>query len=170
MALVATLHLVAAAAQGGARQPSRRPAPPTKKAAPAPAPAPKKFTLKAGVLFDFDKATLTAQGKSDLDILYSDIQAANPQDKAITVVGYTDRMGSEAYNQKLSQARAQTVADYLNGKGIAGNIIKAEGRGESDPVTGNTCDKVKPRAKLINCLEPDRRVELLVTGLIPVKK
>lgn len=151
-----------------------KPAPaPMPAPAPAPAakpmPAPKKFSLKADVLFKHDKSDLQPQGKQDLDALYSEIQQTNPERKTIKVIGYADRTGSAKYNQKLSESRAQTVAKYLTAKGIAGDVIEAEGRGENDPVTGNTCDKVAPRAKLISCLEPDRRVELEVTGMVAGK-
>ncbi|MGU0171886.1 OmpA family protein [Escherichia coli] len=73
-------------------------------------------------------------------------------------MGYTDRIGSDAYNQGLSERRAQSVVDYLISKGIPADKISARGMGESNPVTGNTCDNVKQRAGLIGCLAPDRRV------------
>lgn len=81
------------------------------------------------------------------------------------VLGFTDRIGSDAYNRGLSEKRAQSVVDYLISKGIPSNKISARGMGESNPVTGNTCDNVKPRAALIECLGPDRRVEIEVKGV-----
>lgn len=142
--------------------------------APAPAPAPeptpepqvttKHFTLKSDVLFNFNKATLKAEGQQALDQLYSQLSNMDPKDGSAAVLGYTDRIGSEAYNQKLSEKRAQTVVDYLIAKGIPADKISARGMGKSNPVTGNTCDGVKPRAALIECLAPDRRVEIEVKG------
>ena len=79
----------------------------------------KQFTLSSDVLFDFNKATLKPQAGQALDTLYSQIEEARPKDGSATVIGYTDRIGSEAYNQKLSEQRARTVADYLIG-GAAG--------------------------------------------------
>ncbi|WP_058913135.1 porin OmpA [Entomohabitans teleogrylli] len=136
--------------------------------APAPAPAPevqtKHFTLKSDVLFNFNKSTLKPEGQQALDQLYSQLSNLDPKDGAVVVLGYTDRIGSDAYNQKLSQQRAQSVVDYLISKGIPGSKISAQGMGESNPVTGSTCDNVKARAALIDCLAPDRRVEIEVRG------
>ena len=106
-------------------------------AAPAPAPEPvmvdKQFTLSSDVLFDFNKATLKPQAGQALDTLYSQIEEARPKDGSATVIGYTDRIGSEAYNQKLSEQRARTVADYLIGKGLPAGKVNVEGRGKQSP-------------------------------------
>jgi len=137
--------------------------------APAPAPAPevqtKHFTLKSDVLFNFNKATLKPEGQQALDQMYSQLSNLDPKDGSVVVLGYTDRIGSDAYNQGLSEKRAQSVVDYLVSKGIPSNKISARGMGESNPVTGNTCDNVKARAALIDCLAPDRRVEIEVKGI-----
>ena len=136
--------------------------------APAPAPAPevatKHFTLKSDVLFNFNKATLKPEGQQALDQLYTQLSNMDPKDGSAVVLGYTDRIGSEAYNQQLSEKRAQSVVDYLVAKGIPAGKISARGMGKSNPVTGNTCDNVKARAALIDCLAPDRRVEIEVKG------
>ena len=81
------------------------------------------------------------------------------------VMGYTDRIGSDANNQALSEARARTVANFLIGKGLPADKVSIQGNGESNPVTGTQCDDVKARAALIDCLAPDRRVEIRVTGV-----
>lgn len=90
--------------------------------APAPAPAPevttKTFTLKSDVLFNFNKATLKPEGQQALDQLYTQLSNMDPKDGSAVVLGYTDRIGSEQYNQKLSEKRAQSVVDYLVAKGI----------------------------------------------------
>lgn len=102
--------------------------------APAPAPAPevqtKHFTLKSDVLFNFNKATLKPEGQAALDQLYS--QLSNwIEDGSVVVLGYTDRIGSDAYNRGLSERRAQSVVDYLISKGIPADKISARGMGES---------------------------------------
>ncbi|PIJ51353.1 porin OmpA [Erwinia sp. OLTSP20] len=140
-------------------------------AAPAPAPAPapvvqtKRFTLKSDVLFNFNKATLKPEGQQALDQLYSQLSSMDPKDGSVIVLGYTDRIGSDQYNQKLSEKRAQSVVDYLVSKGIPSNKISARGMGKSDPVTGSTCNSVKGRNAQISCLAPDRRVEIEVKGI-----
>ena len=86
----------------------------------------------------------------------------------IIAVGHADRIASEDYNQKLSEARAQAVKDYLAQQGARGNTITAEGKGESQPVTGDACKKLGAERgnnkKLVECLQPDRRVEIEVLG------
>ncbi|RRO06537.1 porin OmpA [Pectobacterium aquaticum] len=137
--------------------------------APTPAPAPvvetKRFTLKSDVLFNFNKATLKAEGQQSLDQLYTQLSSLDPKDGSVVVLGFTDRLGSEQYNKALSEKRAQSVVDYLVSKGIPANKVSARGLGKSQPVTGSTCDSVKPRAALIDCLAPDRRVEIEVKGI-----
>ncbi|MDY6321747.1 MAG: OmpA family protein [Succinivibrio sp.] len=139
--------------------------------APVAAPAPEKTTervtenhsLSAGTLFPFDGATLSDNGKKVVaDVVESSKQLDNTE---FEVYGYTDRIGSDAYNQKLSEKRANAVASELQANGLNPAQIKTvEGRGKANPVTGNKCDTVKGKAKLIDCLAPDRRVEVVVTG------
>jgi len=138
-------------------------APAAAPAAAAPKPAAKKVTLAADALFDFDKAVLRPEGKAKLDQLANDIQGIKLE--VIIAVGHADRIGSDKYNQKLSERRAAAVKDYLVGKGVEANRVYAEGKGEKQPVTGDTCGKsVKKTKKLIECLQPDRRVEIEVIG------
>ena len=142
-------------------------------AAPAPAPEPvvvdKQFTLSSDVLFDFNKATLKPEAGQALDTLYSQIEEARPKDGSATVIGYTDRIGSDAYNQKLSEQRAQTVANYLIGKGLPAGKVNVEGQGKNNPVTGESCTS-KSKKELIVCLAPDRRVEVKVQGVSEVQQ
>ncbi|MFQ2907864.1 OmpA family protein [Aeromonas allosaccharophila] len=122
------------------------------------------FNLSSDVLFAFGKADLKPEGMSALDALYQQIVDVQPKDGSAVVMGYTDRIGSDANNQALSEARAKTVADFLIGKGLPADKVSIQGNGESNPVTGNQCDAIKAKAALIDCLGPDRRVEVRVTG------
>lgn len=131
--------------------------------APVPPPAPpapppprfEKVTLSATELFAFDSATLNMP-QPKLDEIAAALQA-DPSITNVDITGYADRLGSEAYNLKLSERRANAVRDYLVSKGVAENRLKAYGKGEADPVV--TCTE-KNRAALIKCLEPNRRVEV----------
>lgn len=137
--------------------------------APAPAPAPvvetKKFTLKSDVLFNFNNSTLKGEGQQALDQLYTQLSSMDPKDGSVVVLGFTDSIGSDQYNQKLSEKRAESVVSYLVAKGIPSDKISARGMGESNPVTGTSCDTVSNRNAKIACLAPDRRVEIEVTGI-----
>ena len=100
-----------------------------------------------------------------MDKLYEQVKDLDPKEGKAVVVGYTDRIGSEKYNFDLGYKRAKSVADYLVSKGAPADKIDAQSRGKADPVTGDTCAKVKNRKKLIECLAPDRRVEIDVQGI-----
>ncbi len=84
----------------------------------------------------------------------------------VTVEGHTDRLGSQTYNQALSMRRAQAVKDYLVvSGGLDAAKISAVGKSESAPVTNpEDCKGSNPSARLIACLQPDRRVEVEVSG------
>lgn len=138
--------------------------------APEPVMVEKNFALSSDVLFAFGKSTLKPEGTTALNTLYQQIADARPTDGQAIVVGYTDFIGSDAANQRLSEARARTVADYLVSKGLPASKVSIEGRGEANPVTGDSCVKVTPRAKQIACLAPDRRVEVRVTGVQQVQQ
>ncbi len=124
---------------------------------PPPPPAPKfeKVTLSAGELFAFDSAKLNAP-QTSLDEIATTLNA-QPQIKTVNVKGYTDRLGSLKYNQKLSQQRADAVKTYLVEKGVAAERVNAVGMGPADPIAA--CDaKKQKRADLIKCLAPNRRI------------
>ena len=131
---------------------------------PPPPPAPTKVTFSADSLFDFDKATVKPAGKQQLDKFAADLRGANFD--VITVTGHTDRIGSHAYNMKLSTRRAEAVKAYLVGSaGIPAGKIAAKGTDGSDPVTKpGECKGKKATKTLIACLQPDRRVEVEVSG------
>lgn len=129
---------------------------------PAPKPAADRVKLNADTLFDFDKAVLRPAGRDALDAFYNKTRDINPE--VITAVGHADRFGSDKYNQNLSERRAMAVKTYLMGKGIADNRIYTEGKGEMQPVTKADECKGPKNAKVIACLQPDRRVEIEVIG------
>ena len=122
----------------------------------------KTFNLSSDVTFAFGKANLKPQAKATLDGIYGEIAQINNAN--VAVAGYTDRIGRDAFNVKLSQRRADSVANYLVAKGVPAQNISAVGHGKANPVTGSTCDAVKGRKALIACLAPDRRVEIAVNG------
>ncbi|WP_265470361.1 porin OmpA [Haemophilus parainfluenzae] len=122
----------------------------------------KTFNLASDVTFAFGKANLKPQAKATLDGIYGEIAQINNVN--VAVAGYTDRIGKDAPNVKLSQRRADSVANYLVAKGVPAQSISAVGHGKANPVTGSTCDAVKGRKALIACLAPDRRVEIAVNG------
>ncbi len=121
-----------------------------------------KVTLDADALFDFDKAVLRPAGRDTLNTFAKNIQGINPP--TISAVGHTDRLGSPGYNQKLSEERAAAVKTYLVSQGIETKNVVASGKGEMQPVTRNGDCKGGKSAKLISCLQPDRRVEVEVSG------
>lgn len=131
------------------------------------APAGAKITLAADTLFAFNKADLKPEGKKALDNVVNQAKALKVE--VIVAVGYTDRIGSDAYNLKLSQHRANSVKAYLVSKGIPADKIYTEGKGKANPVTGTTCNKIGgaqdgSNKKLVDCLQPDRRAVLEIIG------
>src|SRR5258706_10602477 len=158
-------------AAGCATEEAAKPAPaPEPKPAPAPAPAPtpvqevkpappkpkpvaEKVTFAADVLFDFDKSVIKPEGKSKLDDLAAKVRGINLE--LVIAIGHADSIGSDAYNQKLSVRRAESVKAYLVSKGIEPNRIYTEGKGEKQPVADNKTRE--GRAK-------NRRVEIEVIG------
>ena len=138
----------------------------------APAPAPvvsqiKSFSLSAAGLFAFDKTVITS-GNAALDGVVAELKG-DKYLKSVAIVGHTDSMGSEAYNQKLSERRANAVKDYLVAGGIPAEKITASGAGESQAKMTEQCSKIKARNQRIACMEPDRRFEVTVETAKEVK-
>ena len=131
-------------------------------AAGGPKPSGEKITVAADALFDFNKATLRPEGKAKLDELVGKAKAIKLE--VILVVGHTDRIGGDAYNQKLSEKRAAAVKEYLVAKGIEANRVYTEGKGEKQPVTGDKCKGNGKSKALIDCLQPDRRADIEIIG------
>ena len=147
-----------AEAGGAATAPPPPPAPkpeakPEAKPAPKPAPVAEKVTLAADVLFDFDKSILKNEGKNKLDDLATKVKAINLE--VVIAIGHTDSIGSDAYNQKLSVRRAESVKAYLVSRGVEPNRIYTEGKGEKQPVASN---------KTGDGRQKNRRVEIEVIG------
>jgi len=112
-----------------------------------------QIELSSDVLFDFDKSVIKPEGKSKLDDLAAKVRGINLE--VVIAIGHADSIGSDAYNQKLSVRRAESVKAYLVSKGIEPNRIYTEGKGEKQPVADNKTRE--GRAK-------NRRVEIEVIG------
>lgn len=116
-------------------------------------------TFNSNVLFGFDRSDLTSEAKSTINDLYTILEKYPNED--VLVIGHTDNVGSDSYNQKLSERRASSVADYLVGKGIAQGRITTKGMGETDPKVDN--DTEAHRAE-------NRRVEFVLTANAQMKQ
>ena len=114
--------------------------------------APAKMSLSADSLFDFNKSVIKSDGMGKLDALVERLKGVSFE--VVIAVGHTDSVGSAAYNQRLSLARAESVKAYLVGKGVDRQRIRTEGRGETQPVADNAT--AEGRAK-------NRRVDIEVT-------
>jgi OmpA-OmpF porin, OOP family len=119
----------------------------------APKPAGAKVTLNADALFDFDKSAIKPAAKASLDSLAGKVKSLTLE--VIVAVGHTDSVGTDAYNQKLSIRRAESVKKYLISQGIEAKRIYIEGKGESQPVADNKT--AEGRAK-------NRRVQIEAIG------
>lgn len=128
-----------------------------------------RTTLQAEALFDFDKATIKPEGETALDNLAQKIESYHNVE-SIRVTGYTDRIGTESYNDALSLRRAKAVADYLKAKPMLSSYdFQVRGLGERDPVVA--CTGIRGKA-LIQCLAPNRRVvvDVAVTRKVTVQE
>ena len=118
-----------------------------------------KIAIAAKMLFDFDSAELSDDAKAVIDERINHFKGGARLTSIMEVRGYTCSMGPEAYNQKLSERRAQAVADYIsaNAPNVDASEIKAVGMGEADPVASNDTREGR---------EQNRRVEILAEGEI----
>ena len=131
------------------------PPPPPAPEPPPPPPTPKRIILR-GVNFDYDKSNIKPEFVPILDEAAQTLKD-NP-DINVSVSGHTDSIGSDEYNQRLSERRAQAVKQYLVSKGIASSRLSTEGRGEREPIAPNTKDgRDNPEGRAMN-----RRAELKV--------
>ena len=131
--------------------------------------------LAAKFLFGFDKFTLRPQAISTLDDLAAKLTDSSVQ--SVRIEGHTDFKGSDAYNQTLSDRRANTVAQYLISKGVPAGKVSAVGLGKSEARMTEYCQRevaqlgkkvsaAKKRTALIACIEPDRRVDVKIRTLV----
>jgi outer membrane protein OmpA-like peptidoglycan-associated protein len=127
------------------------PPPPPEKPKPKPAPKVERTIILDDVLFDFDKSNVKPEAASILDRLVAFMN--ENKDKKVSLSGHTDNVGSEAYNQKLSERRVSSVQDYVVKKGVEGSRVSGQGFGESKPIADNKTRE--GRAK-------NRRVEIKV--------
>ena len=118
-----------------------------------PAPVSEKVTFAADAFFDTGKSVLKSDARTKLDDLVAKTKDVNLE--VIIAVGHTDSDGSDAYNQKLSVSRAESVKKYLVSKGVETNRVYTEGKGEKQPVADNKTKDGKAK---------NRRVEIEVVG------
>jgi outer membrane protein OmpA-like peptidoglycan-associated protein len=156
----------------GAGRRAEPPAPPPPPPPPAPVPPPppppvvkETIILGASVLFAFDRrseADLLPGGRGQLDQLVTRLNKVYERVDQIELFGYTDRLGTEAYNAQLSQDRADVIKAYLERRGVTAKITAA-GKGAADPVV--QCPGERQTKQLTDCLQPNRRVEIGITGV-----
>lgn len=122
----------------------------------------KRIDLSADALFKFDQDVMLPAGQASVEKLVRDIRELGAKVDRIRVVGHTDRLGSDSYNDRLSTARAVAVANHMKMKGLM-VPVETVGRGEKEPVT-NGCVGDKATPSLVACLQPDRRVSIELIG------
>ncbi|PLC02769.1 flagellar motor protein MotB [Variovorax sp. RO1] len=144
-----------------AQPPAATPIPASTKLAP-----PQKVTLSADGLFRFDGASLTdllPAGRARLEHLAGELRNNFRSLHYIVVTGHTDRLGGDAYNEALSLERANTVRDLLVQQGLDRKLIRTAGMGKRQPVVSD-CEGTQRTPALLQCLQPNRRVELDIAG------
>ncbi|MDP9909519.1 MULTISPECIES: OmpA family protein [Variovorax] len=144
-----------------AQPPAATPIPASTKLAP-----PQKVTLNADGLFRFDGASLTdlqPAGRARLEHLAVELRNNFRSLHYIVVTGHTDRLGGDAYNEALSLERANTVRDLLVQQGLDRKLIRTAGMGKRQPVVSD-CEGSRSTPALLQCLQPNRRVELDIAG------
>lgn len=151
----------------GAQQAAVTPEPQTQQAAfETPRPM-ETLSLDAKTLFEFDKATLQPAARGKLDEL-AERMGSQAEVLFVNVTGHTDRIGTTEYNESLSKQRAAAVTDYLqNNTDLRSAKFQVVGAGESQPVVN--CEGNSAKSTLIDCLEPNRRVEVEVSLVQPAQ-
>jgi len=119
------------------------------------------LVLVSDTTFGFDSAVLTPHGQRALDGLLAK-GGRGSQLQEVAIVGHADRVGSDATNRVLSLQRADAVKAYLLSRGVPASAVRSEGRGSREPVV--QCGESSRRA-LIECLAPNRRVEVTMQGV-----
>ena len=125
---------------------------------------PQPTIYRAQVSFGFESAELGSDGRKLLDELARQLLAADLE--KLTATAHADRIGTVAYNEDLAERRAEAIRDYLLEKGVPEDVMHIQSRGAHQPVTNGRCEGLgaenKQNAKLIACLQPDRRAEIEV--------
>jgi len=132
---------------------------------PAVASPPRKISLGADGMFRFGGAGLAdllPEGRRKVELLAAEIRRNFGSLRSISITGHTDRLGSASYNDALSLARANTVRDLLVREGIDAKLIQTAGAGKTRPIAN--CPGLQKTPALVACLQPNRRVELEVSG------
>jgi len=126
--------------------------------------APKPTTYRAQVQFGFESAELGSDGRKLLDELARQLLAKDLE--KLNATAHADRIGTVAYNEDLAERRAEAIRDYLLEKGVSEDVVQIQSKGAHQPVTNGRCEGLGPEnkqnAKLIACLQPDRRAEIEV--------
>lgn len=137
------------------------------------------ISFSSNFLFGFNKSELRSGATTALNEIANKLKSLSPQDlEAISVEGHTDYKGSSSYNQKLSERRAIAVANYLARAGVPAEKITARGFGKSQERMSGQCEEqtkdirnpAKRRLAIIDCIEPDRRVDVRITAKKKVEK
>ena len=175
VAFGAAVVFIAACASTPEPAPAPAPAPAPKQEPPAPPPAPKpaaapaapkrcdaQVTFQKDETFAFDRYVLTAAASQRLDQDVIGKLSGCASIEAVVVEGHADRLGSQQYNQKLSERRAESVKAYLVSKGTDRNKIETIGMGKTVPA--KFCPDSKDRKELITCLAPNRRAIVSLKG------
>jgi OOP family OmpA-OmpF porin len=143
-----------APAQPAAPAAPAAPATPAPAARPAPASVRQAVVIQADALFDFDKSVLRPDGRKNIDDAVAKLRGVDLE--LVIATGHTDSVGSDAYNQRLSERRAAAVKEYLVSKGIPASKITTIGKGESQPVATN---------KTAEGRQKNRRVDIEFKGV-----
>ena len=130
------------------------PSAPASAAKPAPASVRQAVVIQADALFDFDKSVVRPDGKKSIDAALAKLGGVDLE--MVIATGHTDSVGTDAYNQKLSERRAAAVKDYLVSKGIPSSKVTTIGKGESQPVATN---------KTAEGRQKNRRVDIEFKGV-----
>jgi outer membrane protein OmpA-like peptidoglycan-associated protein len=110
-----------------------------------------QVTFASGLLFDYDSDALRSVARENLSSLAASLEKY--PNTNLLIVGHTDSIGSDAYNQSLSERRATAAANYLVGQGVARSRLRSVGRGETEPVVPNDTDADRQK---------NRRVEVAI--------
>ena len=142
-------------AEPAAPAPTPAPAPkPAEPAKPAPTAVRQSIVIQADALFDFDKSVVRPDGKRSIDEALAKIKGVDLE--MVIATGHTDSIGTDRYNQRLSERRAAAVKEYLVSKGIASSKVTTIGKGESQPVATN---------KTAEGRQKNRRVDIEFKGV-----